>query len=155
MQTSESTLNDGIWVENPARVPGIFWSYILPAAVGSVVVVLLGGYLLASRAPSFIVAAYALSYILGFGLIGRAIAREPRAVVISEGGLKLRYGVHKPWHEIGVRWEEVERFTMGFGLGAPVLIAYFRARGKRGLGFMQREIVRNIVIAHSKGLRKT
>jgi len=105
----------------------------------------LGVYFLVSGAGFEIKVLYVISCFAVVAAVLLAIAREPMALALSEDGLWLRVGIRKPGHEHVIRWEDVERFTYTHTFGSPSLIAHFISGKKRALGFIDMQMIRQII----------
>ena len=140
-----SDLREKQWMDNNGRSAGLLWTYCIPTIPGLFIIGILGIVFFMNQASRWMLILLALFTAIGFAAILAAIAREPRALALSEDGLWMRIGIRKPGHELVIRWEDVNRFTFMHTFGSPSLIAHFKNGKKRALGFMEMQMIRRII----------
>ena len=138
------------WYANQARQQGILWNYYIPLGLGTGLLVLVG-LVVASAVPwrdFFLVMAVGYSFLMA--ALGKAIAREPHALAITEKGLVLRLGLWRTRRDVVLPWDGVERFTIGISLRVPTLVAHFAGKRRREIGFVSRELAFRIMDSHRR-----
>jgi len=150
---TETDFKERQWMNNNGRKAGILWTYCLPSVLAMMPVSVLGYFILVSDAAFEIKAFLVFGCFVGIAAILLAIAREPKALALSDDGLWLKAGIGKTGHEYMIRWENIERFTVSHIFGSISLIAHLADGKKRNLGFMDRQIMRRIVREQKERVR--